>query len=696
MLSAAVLLAGCTSEKSRIEKLISKEIQNEPLKLLPAGSSVKNVSASVTAQSGLEFTSKAEVVVALPKLYQPIDPELAVANDIRNGLEKDFAATASGKSAELVIPQGEFESFVRTVTSTVSPAFVQVAPEGYTIHITYPGIDGRRSGESVRFERIVDPKIDWGSKSEEIKKSVASLPQDAKVYADSAAFVSTFQKEFASQLSTQADALRSKLNEQNSRKLKLIAGRWEGQAHERMVDQTHFTLKINFAADGACSGRLSEESIISGIGVSEIKEDMDFTGTWKSTSAGLEITAKQKRWFFQGKQLQGPGSDKPGSAREEKVSQDDFVLKMSLVDGQDQMTWMPIGSKIENATGGKIIALVPLVLSKTQTPESNPEPAPAAEKPKTPIKVSPAFTDVSELPSQNAEATAPAPLNPQQAPEPSHSNAGSPESLPPAEISDAPPTPDPQPDSSAKKLKPIASLDDFATFTPTTPSENPPSKTVFPDSSGLPGEKFPETRLRQLTPADVQNWTLAKVRYALNEMYARHGLTFKDKDIQKQFSQFKWYRPAPAISSSDIETGFTEIEGANKLLLIAARQVMSSMPQTAMQNEPGKPSVKVPSVIYSPTDKLPQDIAGKGVAGDFLLVGTDMQGRLQLIAQSDRMNPFPRKFTITNDGVRDNPGVVLLIRDYRPFSVSRSAPLILIGRDSAPGVYYVRSQLIDK
>ena len=236
-------------------------------------------------------------------------------------------------------------------------------------------------------------------------------------------------------------------------------------------------------------------------------------------------------------------------------------------------------------------------------------------------------------------------------------------------------------------------MDDFATFTPTTPSENHPTKTVFPESNGLLGEKFPETRLRQLTPADIQDWDLAKVRYALNEMYARHGLTFKDKDIQKQFSQFKWYRPNPAISATDIEARFTPIEVANRQLFVAARQVMSSMPQSATQNEPGQPSVKVPSVIYSPTDKLPKDIAGKGVAGDFLLIGTDMQGRLQLIAQADRMNPFPRRFTITNDGIRDNPGVVLLIRDYRPVSVPRKAPIILLGRDSLPGGYLVRSQV---
>ena len=357
------------------------------------------------------------------------------------------------------------------------------------------------------------------------------------------------------------------------------------------------------------------------------------------------------------------------------------------------MTWMPIGSKIENATGGKIIALVPLLLTKTQAPESKPDPAPAAEKPKTPIKVSPAFTDAPVVSAHNGEASSPAPQNPQQAPVSSPSTAGSPQSLPPAEVSDNPQTPDTQPASSAKKLKPIASLDDFATFTPTTPSENHPTKTVFPESNGLLGEKFPETRLRQLTPADIQDWDLAKVRYALNEMYARHGLTFKDKDIQKQFSQFKWYRPNPAISATDIEARFTPIEVANRQLFVAARQVMSSMPQSATQNEPGQPSVKVPSVIYSPTDKLPKDIAGKGVAGDFLLIGTDMQGRLQLIAQADRMNPFPRRFTITNDGIRDNPGVVLLIRDYRPVSVPRKAPIILLGRDSLPGGYLVRSQV---
>jgi hypothetical protein len=75
------------------------------------------------------------------------------------------------------------------------------------------------------------------------------------------------------------------------------------------------------------------------------------------------------------------------------------------------------------------------------------------------------------------------------------------------------------------------------------------------------------TRTRLLTPDDIQGWSLANVRYAINEMYARRGADFRDKEIKNWFSQFSWYNPEPGRSYDDVETEFTEIETQNVKLL---------------------------------------------------------------------------------------------------------------------------------
>ena len=46
-------------------------------------------------------------------------------------------------------------------------------------------------------------------------------------------------------------------------------------------------------------------------------------------------------------------------------------------------------------------------------------------------------------------------------------------------------------------------------------------------------------------PEDVKDLTAAEVRYAINEIYARHGATFPyQQEAQQQFRRFGWYAPA--------------------------------------------------------------------------------------------------------------------------------------------------------
>lgn len=100
-----------------------------------------------------------------------------------------------------------------------------------------------------------------------------------------------------------------------------------------------------------------------------------------------------------------------------------------------------------------------------------------------------------------------------------------------------------------------------------------PAKAVdsAPVESVYVGERFPETRLRYLDSAEIESWSYAKVRYALNEIFARHGYSFRAGPIRKQFQQFSWYAPVAGRSQEEIEQDLGLIEKSNLLLLSQRR-----------------------------------------------------------------------------------------------------------------------------
>jgi hypothetical protein len=90
----------------------------------------------------------------------------------------------------------------------------------------------------------------------------------------------------------------------------------------------------------------------------------------------------------------------------------------------------------------------------------------------------------------------------------------------------------------------------------------------------MPGERFPQTRTGSLHDSDINGWSYSGVRYALNEMYARHGYSFKSAPILHQFQKFSWYQPAAGRSQADIEAQFTPTERANQPLLAHRRDAL--------------------------------------------------------------------------------------------------------------------------
>jgi hypothetical protein len=100
----------------------------------------------------------------------------------------------------------------------------------------------------------------------------------------------------------------------------------------------------------------------------------------------------------------------------------------------------------------------------------------------------------------------------------------------------------------------------------------PSSPAVTSALSVYPGEKYPQTRKRFLTEADVADLDFAELQYAINEMYARHGAPFlKEPDIESQFRTFEWYHPIRERTLAQIEAEFSVIENQNRDFLAGWR-----------------------------------------------------------------------------------------------------------------------------
>lgn len=67
---------------------------------------------------------------------------------------------------------------------------------------------------------------------------------------------------------------------------------------------------------------------------------------------------------------------------------------------------------------------------------------------------------------------------------------------------------------------------------------------------------FSESDVKYLTQEDIDGLDDEYIRYGLNEIYARHGRTFNNQDIQEYFNSKSWYT---LIYSQD---EFSEIENS--------------------------------------------------------------------------------------------------------------------------------------
>ena len=87
-----------------------------------------------------------------------------------------------------------------------------------------------------------------------------------------------------------------------------------------------------------------------------------------------------------------------------------------------------------------------------------------------------------------------------------------------------------------------------------------------------PGEKYPQTKTRLLKGSEINKMSLQQSQYAINEIFARHGLLFGDMKLRKQFLPFDWYKPEPGLSAADARKRFNSYERRNVERLVRVRE----------------------------------------------------------------------------------------------------------------------------
>ncbi len=74
---------------------------------------------------------------------------------------------------------------------------------------------------------------------------------------------------------------------------------------------------------------------------------------------------------------------------------------------------------------------------------------------------------------------------------------------------------------------------------------------------------YPQSSTRALTAKDVENLTNDELRLMRNEIYARHGYSFKLADMRDHFDKLDWYMP----TAVDVTDSLTKVEKNNAELI---------------------------------------------------------------------------------------------------------------------------------
>lgn len=79
---------------------------------------------------------------------------------------------------------------------------------------------------------------------------------------------------------------------------------------------------------------------------------------------------------------------------------------------------------------------------------------------------------------------------------------------------------------------------------------------------GEDGIIFPNSSEEVIGSAEIESLTDEELRYAINELYAKHGYIFKDDELKAYYEKYNWYDPS--IKSDDFSMDmFNDVEKEN-------------------------------------------------------------------------------------------------------------------------------------
>ena len=84
------------------------------------------------------------------------------------------------------------------------------------------------------------------------------------------------------------------------------------------------------------------------------------------------------------------------------------------------------------------------------------------------------------------------------------------------------------------------------------------------------GFVFPNSDTEWIGRGEIESLSDRDLTYAINEIYARHGYLFRDRQIREYYEQFRWY--CGEVPSDEFSTEcFNQIESDNWNLLVSER-----------------------------------------------------------------------------------------------------------------------------
>jgi hypothetical protein len=134
----------------------------------------------------------------------------------------------------------------------------------------------------------------------------------------------------------------------------------------------------------------------------------------------------------------------------------------------------------------------------------------------------------------------------------------------------------------------------------------------------------------------------------------------------------------PTILPAQLDQSQSELQQAKavKAQLAKILNETNNTPPPATQTAKTPKAKKQSIPIWSPTDKLPKEVRGHGLAGNFAIQGSSSDGSIILVPADDANNPFARQFWIVNRSFSGGPNVLVPLGQRRIIQVPSSHPLI--------------------